>query len=255
MKFSFFSLSAVFALVGSALAQGDLTINTPSGLTQCLPALLSWNGGTGPYFLTVTSGTDPNGNSLANLGEQSGNSLTWTVTFPQGTALVFNIRDQTGAVKQTAPVTVQTGGSTDCVSSTSAASGSSTSGSSTSGSTESTTGATTTTASTGGATTSTSPATSTTRAASSAGASTSSRASSAGSSSGTSAGSSASASSSGNAAPSQFSNVGAVGVIGAAIIALFAVPVTDRLDWEEIQKVDRHFGRTVDAAAVHAKSR
>ncbi|KAG7451161.1 uncharacterized protein BT62DRAFT_402673 [Guyanagaster necrorhizus] len=126
MKFSLFSLSAVIALIGGALAQ-DLVINTPSGLTQCLPTLLSWSGGTGPYFLTITSGTDPNGNTLANLGEQSGTSLTWTETFPQGTSLVFNVRDQTGTVKQTAPVTVQTGGSTDCTSSTSVVSGSSTS--------------------------------------------------------------------------------------------------------------------------------
>ncbi|KAK0450167.1 hypothetical protein EV421DRAFT_1779167 [Armillaria borealis] len=204
MKFSLFSLSAVFALVGSALAQGDLTINTPSGLTECLPTLLSWSGGTG----IVTAGTDPNGNPVANLGQQSGTSFTWTVTFPQGTGLVFNIRDQTGAVKQTAPVTVQTGGSTDCTSSTAA-------GSSTSGSTEST-------VCTGGATTSaTTPAGSTTRTtAASSGASTS-RASSAGSS-GTSAGASAAASSSGNAAPTQFSSMGAAGVIGAAIVALFA---------------------------------
>ncbi|KAK0485191.1 hypothetical protein IW261DRAFT_1417035 [Armillaria novae-zelandiae] len=225
MKFSLFSLSAVCALVGSALAQGDLTINTPilasslfrsSGLTQCLPTLLSWTGGTGPYFLTVTSGTDPNGNPIANLGEQSGTSFTWTVTFPQGTGLVFNIRDQTGSVKQTAPVTVQTGGSTDCTSS-------SASGSSTSGSTGSTTaGATTTAATSTGGATSTTPAgtTSRTTAAASSGASTS-RASSAGSS-GTSAGSSAAASSSGNAAPTQFSSMGAAGVIGAAIVALFA---------------------------------
>ncbi|KAK0500489.1 hypothetical protein EDD18DRAFT_1102588 [Armillaria luteobubalina] len=213
MKFSLFSLSAVCALVGSVLAQGDLTINTPSGLTQCLPTLLSWSGGTGPYFLTVTSGTDPNGNPIANLGEQSGTSFTWTVTFPQGTGLVFNIRDQTGSVKQTAPVTVQTGGSTDCASS--AASGSATSGAS--GST--TAGA----ATTGGATTSaTTPAgtSSRTTAAASSGGSTS-RASSAGSS-GTSAGSSAAASGSGNAAPTQFSSMGAAGVIGAAIVALFA---------------------------------
>ncbi|KAK0235888.1 hypothetical protein EDD85DRAFT_1009501 [Armillaria nabsnona] len=222
MKFSLFSVSAVFALVGSALAQGDLTINTPSGLTQCLPTLLSWTGGTGPYFLTVTAGTDPNGNPIADLGEQTGTSFTWDVTFPQGTGLVFNIRDQTGAVKQTAPVTVQTGGSTDCTSST--AGGSSTSGStgSTSGGAASTTAAT----STGGATTSaTTPAGSTTRttAATSAGASgaSTSRASSAGSS-GTSAGSSAASSSSGNAAPTQFSSMGAAGVIGAAIVALFA---------------------------------
>ncbi|PBL03641.1 hypothetical protein ARMGADRAFT_1022265 [Armillaria gallica] len=223
MKFSLFSVSAVFALVGSALAQGDLTINTPSGLTQCLPTLLSWTGGTGPYFLTVTAGTDPNGNPIADLGEQTGTSFTWTVTFPQGTGLVFNIRDQTGAVKQTAPVTVQTGGSTDCTSS--AAGGSSTSGAteSTSGGAASTTAAAT---STGGATTSaTTPAGSTTRAttATSAGASgaSTSRAASAGSS-GTSAGSSAASSSSGNAAPTQFSSMGAAGVIGAAIVALFA---------------------------------
>ncbi|KAK0469806.1 uncharacterized protein EV420DRAFT_1496666 [Desarmillaria tabescens] len=225
MKFSLFSLSAVFALIGSALAQGDLTINTPSGLTQCLPTLLSWTGGTGMIIfvlggrrLTITSGTDPNGNALANLGEQSGTSLTWTVTFPQGTALVFNVRDQTGAVKQTAPVTVQTGGSTDCASSTSGASGSSTSGATDSTTAGATTGTTTSAA---GATTSTSPAGASTSRAATSGASTSSRASSA-AGSGTSAGASASASSSGNAAPSQFSSMGAAGVIGAAIVALFA---------------------------------
>ena len=53
MKF-IYSVAALPVLIASVLAE---TINTPTNLVQCEPALISWSSGTTPYFLTVYPGT------------------------------------------------------------------------------------------------------------------------------------------------------------------------------------------------------
>ncbi|KAK6910152.1 hypothetical protein I203_104183 [Kwoniella mangroviensis CBS 8507] len=102
------------ALATSALG-ADLTISTPASLIQCQPALLSWTGGTAPYYLAVIPGGEPSAAALQDLGEQQGNSLTWTVSIASGTSITLKVTDSTGVVNYNQAVTVQAGSSNSCL--------------------------------------------------------------------------------------------------------------------------------------------
>ncbi|OCF60556.1 hypothetical protein L486_00191 [Kwoniella mangroviensis CBS 10435] len=102
------------ALATSALG-ADLTISTPASLIQCQPALLSWTGGTAPYYLAVIPGGEPSAAALQDLGEQQGNSLTWTVNIASGTSITLKVTDSTGVVNYNQAVTVQAGSSNSCL--------------------------------------------------------------------------------------------------------------------------------------------
>ncbi|GAA6048686.1 hypothetical protein JCM3770_002021 [Rhodotorula araucariae] len=144
-----FSVAAILAAAGTALAQSSLVINTPTVLYQCQPYLLTWGGGSAPYYVRVLPGGQLSGAPLATLDEQptTDTSFTWTVNIPQGTSITLTLTDSTGATASTAPVTIQPG-STTCLGVSSSAglasSGSATAGQSTPSATsliESSTGA------------------------------------------------------------------------------------------------------------------
>ncbi|OJA12420.1 hypothetical protein AZE42_03389 [Rhizopogon vesiculosus] len=190
---SFISLTL---FVAGALAQ--LTINTPANVVECQPTLLSWSGGTAPYFLVgnfltrfILPGGSPTSASLENLGQQNSTSVTWICNIASGTSLGLTLVDSTGLTAQTAPFTVNPGSSTSCTNSTSLSAGP--------------TGQTTAQAtSVGSGATSTHPAT---IAATTSGTKTSTT-------------TSASASASSGAAYANVVRVGAAGVAGAAVAAL-----------------------------------
>ncbi|PPQ67502.1 hypothetical protein CVT25_006043 [Psilocybe cyanescens] len=83
------ALSALLAT--SALAQ-TFQINTP-----ILPA------------------GQPSAPALLDLGQQSGNSVTWVANLAVGTSGFLNLRDSTGTLAQSGPFTVQSGTNTSCV--------------------------------------------------------------------------------------------------------------------------------------------
>ncbi|WRT66315.1 uncharacterized protein IL334_003270 [Kwoniella shivajii] len=108
------SVVLFLALAGSALS-ADLTIQTPASLITCQPALLSWTGGQSPYYLAVIPGGEPSAAALQDLGEQTGNSLTWTVNIASGTSITLKVTDSTGTVNYNQAVTIQAGSSTNCL--------------------------------------------------------------------------------------------------------------------------------------------
>jgi len=101
------------ALGGSALAQ--LMIQTPAALTECQPVLISWSGGTAPYFVAVIPGGQPSASALENFPEQNGTSTTWTVDLAAGTSVAFKVTDGTGEINYSQAVTIVPGSSTACV--------------------------------------------------------------------------------------------------------------------------------------------
>ncbi|KAK8864328.1 hypothetical protein IAR55_001575 [Kwoniella newhampshirensis] len=107
------SIVAIVALAGSALAQ--LTVQTPASLIQCQPALLSWTGGQGPYFLAAIPGGQPSAAALKDFGQQTGNSITWTVDIASGTSVTLKVTDSTGVVNYNQAVTIQPGSSSACL--------------------------------------------------------------------------------------------------------------------------------------------
>ncbi|KAF7424634.1 hypothetical protein PC9H_009942 [Pleurotus ostreatus] len=235
MKFTVVATSLFCAVLALAQTPG-FTINTPTNPVQCQPLLISWVGGQGPFFLVsnrrygsaafslinfalrfcVHNGDDPSGPAIADLGEQpaGATSFSWQrVTFQANTRLGFSLRDQTGATAQSAAVTVQAGPDNSCLNGGSSSSGSD----SASGTTSTSAAAPGTTSSAPAAPTTTAPGASSTTAAVTSGASTSVPRTSSVTSSGTAAPAQTS-----NAASAQVAQIGAAGLVGAALVAILA---------------------------------
>jgi len=115
MKFILARLATAAILAITAAAQGGFTINTPSNVVVCQPILLSWTGGTPPYFLTVQDVNNPTGPAIQDLGQQDSTSFTWTVNIAAGTSIGLAVRDSTGASVQSASFPINSGSSTDCL--------------------------------------------------------------------------------------------------------------------------------------------
>ncbi|KAF9048702.1 hypothetical protein BJ165DRAFT_1461866 [Panaeolus papilionaceus] len=100
MKSVLASVASVALLAGSVVAQAPM-VNTPASSTVCQPLLITWSGGTAPYFLSVLPGNQPSAAPLVDFGQVSGNSLSWTVnvTNPE---LGINLRDSSGLLSQSA---------------------------------------------------------------------------------------------------------------------------------------------------------
>ncbi|KAF5327603.1 hypothetical protein D9619_004803 [Psilocybe cf. subviscida] len=129
MKSFFAPLAVIAAFSTTALSQ--FTINTPLNVVVCQPALLTWVGGTGPFFLVrilrdmlacdpadpriFFRTLEPSAAALVDLGQQSGNSVTWLANLGVGIGAFLNLRDNTGAIAQSGTFTVQTGSNTTCV--------------------------------------------------------------------------------------------------------------------------------------------
>ncbi|KZO91560.1 hypothetical protein CALVIDRAFT_541729 [Calocera viscosa TUFC12733] len=147
---------ALLALLPAALAQ--ITVATPPSVVTCEPVSLSWTGGTGPYFVSAIPGGQPGATALESFPEQTGNSFTWTVNLPAGTSITIQVRDSTGTIQYSSPITIQAGPDSSCVGQSLSAGSSSTAGgtsaSSTSGSSVAGAGTTTSAALSGSSPTS-----------------------------------------------------------------------------------------------------
>ncbi|KAL8278684.1 hypothetical protein RQP46_008976 [Phenoliferia psychrophenolica] len=105
--------AATLALLASS-ALATLTINTPSSLVACEPTLISWSGGTAPYYVTVLPGGVISTTLESLVTDLNITSYTWTVNIA-GVAVTLALKDSTGALAYTAAVTIQAGTSTSCV--------------------------------------------------------------------------------------------------------------------------------------------
>ncbi|THV03228.1 hypothetical protein K435DRAFT_651821 [Dendrothele bispora CBS 962.96] len=101
-----------------------LTINTPTGIVQCQPSLLSWSDGTAPYFLSILPGGQAAATPLKSFDSTDSTSITWTVDIAGGTSITLQIRDSTGTIAFSDAVNIQSSSDSSCVSSSTVASGS-----------------------------------------------------------------------------------------------------------------------------------
>ncbi|KAG9128089.1 hypothetical protein FRC07_004983 [Ceratobasidium sp. 392] len=109
------TLSTLLALVAYVAAQADPSINTPAQLVQCQPAQITWTASKSPAFVSIIPGGQPGAAALHDFGQQSGNSLTWTVNIAAGTQITFQVRDSSGAVAYSAPSTIQSSSDSSCL--------------------------------------------------------------------------------------------------------------------------------------------
>ncbi|KAF9474240.1 hypothetical protein BDN70DRAFT_899120 [Pholiota conissans] len=113
---SFFAPIAVVAALASAVSvQAAFTINTPLNVVVCQPALLNWVEGQAPYFLSILPAGQPSAAALVDLGQQTGNSVTWLANLGVGTSAFLNLRDNTGAIAQSGNFIILSGTNTTCV--------------------------------------------------------------------------------------------------------------------------------------------
>ncbi|GAA98709.1 uncharacterized protein L969DRAFT_91369 [Mixia osmundae IAM 14324] len=91
----------------AALASAQAIINTPAALVFGQPALLSYSGGTAPYFISVLPGGQTAAAALETFPtQQTAGSYTWNVDIPVGTSVTLSIRDGTGAVNYSSERTI-----------------------------------------------------------------------------------------------------------------------------------------------------
>ncbi|WFD33818.1 hypothetical protein MCUN1_000638 [Malassezia cuniculi] len=133
------AVAAITLAVAGAVSAADFKVNTPMNVAQCQPAQLSWSGGQSPYYPSLSQPGDTSKKldaDGADFSQTDATSLTWKqVTLKEGTQFLVVVRDSTGAVQNSAPVTVSAG-STSCMSGSSsggAAAAAGSSGSSSSG--------------------------------------------------------------------------------------------------------------------------
>ncbi|KAJ7213089.1 hypothetical protein GGX14DRAFT_620134 [Mycena pura] len=117
-------LLVVASFLAVAFGQGNLVINTPAPPDHCEPTLLTWSGGTPPYFLnylcvwgsaqlvpSVADGNDPT-KILESFPTLTSLSITWNVTELVGQACLLVLKDSTGLTQTSAVITVQPGTTT-----------------------------------------------------------------------------------------------------------------------------------------------
>ncbi|KAF9048722.1 hypothetical protein BJ165DRAFT_1526144 [Panaeolus papilionaceus] len=104
MKSTISGLAALVYLIPGIMA---LTINTPFGVTQCQPQMISWSDGAPPYYVSIIPGGQPSAAPLRSWDPQTGSSLTWQVDLPSGTSITLAIKDSTGNTAFSDKVNVQ----------------------------------------------------------------------------------------------------------------------------------------------------
>jgi len=120
--FKFFLAVVIAAATLFARANAQLTANTPSNVVQCEPILLTWMGGTAPYYLFLFPGSSPS-TTIYSFGQQNGTSYTWLVNQPAGASVGIQVRDSTGLSAQSAAFTIASSSDSSCLSSSSSGSG------------------------------------------------------------------------------------------------------------------------------------
>ncbi|PBK73246.1 hypothetical protein ARMSODRAFT_1014834 [Armillaria solidipes] len=128
---------ALFLLATSTTAlassnESDLAVDTPCALVQCNETLLTWSGGSSPYYVlychlpfdamtqdlplhSIVPGSDPDGPLLEDLGEQDGTNMTWTVNLSAGTSVILAIRDSEAVSIQSDVVQIRNSTNSRCL--------------------------------------------------------------------------------------------------------------------------------------------
>ncbi|KAJ3859228.1 hypothetical protein EV359DRAFT_86656 [Lentinula novae-zelandiae] len=110
---SFVLVVVVTSIAPSVLA---LTVNTPSSLTTCEPTLLSWSGGTAPYYLSILPGGETTSAALKTFDTTNATEYTWTVDIAADTEITVELKDSTGTIAYSDEVDITAGSDTSCVS-------------------------------------------------------------------------------------------------------------------------------------------
>lgn len=110
---SFAAAAALAATVPFVLGQG-LQVNSLSGVIECEPVLVSWSGGSPPYYVSFIPGGQPSAPAIKQFAPQQGTSFTWNVDLPAGTEFSTELKDASGQPVYSGIQKVEAGDSTSC---------------------------------------------------------------------------------------------------------------------------------------------
>ncbi|KAI9064925.1 hypothetical protein FKP32DRAFT_1624975 [Trametes sanguinea] len=107
-----FKPSALLAIAGSLLASsslvaGQLVINTPAHVRQCIPTEVTWSGAPGLFFLVVLKDGEP----IQEFGGLPADqySFTWGTNVRAGTNVTLQLNNAAGEFASTAPFVIKHG--------------------------------------------------------------------------------------------------------------------------------------------------
>ncbi|KAG8948048.1 hypothetical protein FRC04_010090 [Tulasnella sp. 424] len=84
----------------------DPSINTPSGVIECLPVQLTFSGTKPPFIITIVPGGEPGAAPLTTVGTTNQTSLTWIANLPPNANYTAVIRDSIGRTGPSAPFVI-----------------------------------------------------------------------------------------------------------------------------------------------------
>ncbi|KAG8948045.1 hypothetical protein FRC04_010087 [Tulasnella sp. 424] len=93
---AFAQTTASVAQTTGPAAVADPTINTPSGVQQCLPVQLTFSGTAPPFIITIVPAGQAGAAPLETVGASNGTSITWNANLPAGQNYTCVIRDSMG---------------------------------------------------------------------------------------------------------------------------------------------------------------
>jgi hypothetical protein len=109
-----FSITLFLAFVLKVVL-ADFPITEPT-FTQCQDAQITWQKTKGPYNVIVVPSNDMCGNPIADLGDHTGNQITWhKVPLIAGSRVVVSVEDSTGDEAWTGTITVLPSEDTSCL--------------------------------------------------------------------------------------------------------------------------------------------
>ncbi|KAF7327679.1 hypothetical protein MKEN_00347300 [Mycena kentingensis (nom. inval.)] len=112
----FSTLISIALVAVPALRVAAFDVGSPK-FNQCGTAQLTWDAtkAGGPYNVVIVSSDDPCGDILADLGDHSGTSMKWNVTFPAGTKLMVSIEDSDEEEGWSGAITVEKSDDASCL--------------------------------------------------------------------------------------------------------------------------------------------
>ncbi|KAG8914305.1 hypothetical protein FRC01_004131, partial [Tulasnella sp. 417] len=108
------AVAAVSALAQDPPAVADPSINTPTGVIECLPVQLTFSGSSPPFIITIVPGGEPGAAPLTTVGTTSETTLTWVANLPPNVNYTCVIRDSLGRTNPSAPFMIYPGSTTNC---------------------------------------------------------------------------------------------------------------------------------------------
>jgi len=115
MKFTALSSAVLLATLAHAQNQPDPYINTPNAVTQCAVTALTFGGTHPPWVISAIPGGQPGSSPIEDIVTTSVSPYSWLCNLAQGTYITLQIRDSTGQLQYSSPVSVLNSSNSSCV--------------------------------------------------------------------------------------------------------------------------------------------